>query len=101
MPCGHSLQLSDTQSLAPSVQGLSVVHRESLSLLGPVVPLLRALSGRLKFTVRRHKFNKDSGQAARHEKRESHFCQKVILAQETRQKSRIGAIPGGNNGSSA
>ena len=27
---------------------------------GPVVPSFRALSGRLKFTVRRHKFNKDS-----------------------------------------
>ena len=31
----------------------------SSSLLGPVVPSFRALSGRLKFTVRRHKFNKD------------------------------------------
>ena len=29
------------------------------SLLGPVVPSFRALSGRLKFTIRRHKFNKD------------------------------------------
>ena len=29
------------------------------SLLGPVDPSFRALSGRLKFTVRRHKFNKD------------------------------------------
>ena len=29
-------------------------------LLGPVDPSFRALSGRLKFTVRRHKFNKDS-----------------------------------------
>jgi len=28
--------------------------------LGPVVPSFRALSGPLKFTVRRHKFNKDS-----------------------------------------
>jgi len=27
-------------------------------LLGPVDPLFRALYGRLKFTVRRHKFNK-------------------------------------------
>ena len=27
---------------------------------GPVDPSFRALSGRLKFTVRRHKFNKDS-----------------------------------------
>ena len=28
--------------------------------LGPVDPSFRALSGRLKLTVRRHKFNKDS-----------------------------------------
>ena len=32
----------------------------SLNPLGPVDPSFRALSGRLKFTVRRHKFNKDS-----------------------------------------
>jgi len=32
----------------------------SSSLLGAVVPSFRALSGRLKFTVQRHKFNKDS-----------------------------------------
>ena len=31
----------------------------SSSLLGPVDPLLRALFGRLKFTVRRHKFSED------------------------------------------
>ena len=30
------------------------------SLLGPVDPSCQALSGRLKFTFRRHKFNKDS-----------------------------------------
>ena len=30
------------------------------SLLGPVEPLFRALSGRLKCTVRHHTFNKDS-----------------------------------------
>ena len=30
------------------------------SLLGPVDPSFQVLSGRLKFTVRRHKFNKDS-----------------------------------------
>jgi len=40
--------------------GLWIVHRVSSSLLGPVVPSFRALSGRLKFTVRRHKFNTDS-----------------------------------------
>ena len=32
----------------------------SPSLVGPVDPSFRALSGRLKFTVRRHKFNTDS-----------------------------------------
>ena len=37
-----------------------VAHRVSSSLSGPVVPSFRALSGRLNFTVRRHKFNKDS-----------------------------------------
>ena len=30
------------------------------NLLGPVDPLFRAVSGHLKLTVRRHKFNKDS-----------------------------------------
>ena len=30
------------------------------SLIGPVDPSFQALSGRLKFTVRRHKFHKDS-----------------------------------------
>ena len=34
-------------------------NRVSSSLLGPLVPSFRALSGRLKFTVRRDKFNKD------------------------------------------
>ena len=36
------------------------VHRVSSSLSGPVDPSFRALSGRLNFTVRRRKFNKDS-----------------------------------------
>ena len=35
-----------------------IVYRQSL--LGPVVPSIRALSGRLKFAVRRHKFDEDS-----------------------------------------
>jgi len=35
-------------------------HRVSSSPLGPVDPSFRALSGRLKFTARRHKLNKDS-----------------------------------------
>ena len=36
------------------------VHRVSSSCLGLVDPSFRALSGRLKFRVRRHKFNTDS-----------------------------------------
>ena len=36
---------------------LYIVHRRSH--LGPVDPSFRALSGSLKFTVRRHKFNED------------------------------------------
>ena len=36
------------------------MHRVSASLVGAVHPLFRALSGRLKFTVRRQKFNRDS-----------------------------------------
>ena len=38
---------------------LQVVHGVSPSLLGPVDPSFRALSGRLEFTVRRHKFNEE------------------------------------------
>ena len=41
-----------------------VHHRCITSLLGPVEPSFGALSGRLKFTVRRHKFNKDSVRTA-------------------------------------
>jgi len=37
----------------------ALLYRVSSSLVGPVVSSIRALSGRLKFTVRRHKFNKD------------------------------------------
>ena len=36
--------------------GTLLLHRISSSLLGPVDPSFRALAGRLKFTVRRHKF---------------------------------------------
>jgi hypothetical protein len=36
------------------------VNCVSSSLLGPVGPSFRALSGRLKFTVRRHRFNEGS-----------------------------------------
>ena len=44
--CAHNSVLASNQS--------------KLQLLGPVVPSFRALTGRLKFTVRRHKFNKGS-----------------------------------------
>jgi len=37
-----------------------ILHLRPSSLLGPVVPSFRALSGRLKFTVCRHMVNKDS-----------------------------------------
>ena len=52
--------------LLPRLSGLGGVRRllkegeRLLCFLGPVAPSLRALSGRLKFTVRRQKFNKDS-----------------------------------------
>ena len=36
-------------------------HHVSSSLLGPIDPSFRALSGRLKFTVRRHQFNTGVG----------------------------------------
>ena len=39
---------------------MTVLPLVSPSLLGPVDPSVRNLSGRLKFTVRRHKFNTDS-----------------------------------------
>jgi len=41
------------------IRRLQVLHRVSSSLLGPVDTSFRALSGGLKFTVRRPKFNKD------------------------------------------
>ena len=39
-----------------SLLSTCIVHRASSSLLGPVLPSFRALSWRLRFTVRRHKF---------------------------------------------
>ena len=51
----------------PEVQGQLFFFQEAFlqelqvpSPLGPVDPSFRALSGRLKFMVRRHKFDKDS-----------------------------------------
>ena len=37
---------------------MHIVYRQSP--VGPVHPSFRALSGRLNYTVRRHKFNEDS-----------------------------------------
>ena len=50
---GHQIECGCATSL-------KVVHRVSSSRLGPADPSFRALSGRLKLTVRHHKFNKDS-----------------------------------------
>ena len=41
------------------LETLTGLHRASSRLLGPVDPSVRARYGRLKFTVRSHKFNKD------------------------------------------
>jgi len=62
---GDGTQLRfDPEALAKRVEWLGLqkqqVHRVSSSLLGPVDPSFRALSGRLKLTARRHKFNTDS-----------------------------------------
>ena len=54
-----SASLSLFLSRDPSNLSLEMV-RYRLIPLGPVDPSFRALSGRLKFTVRRHEFNKDS-----------------------------------------
>jgi hypothetical protein len=50
----------DDSSPAFIACGFQVVHRVSSSFLGPVDPLFRAISGRLKLKVRRHKSNKHS-----------------------------------------
>ena len=60
-PCnvcpGPEIRNPEPETRSPKPETL--VHRVSSSLLGPVDPSCRALSGRLKFTVRRHKLNKD------------------------------------------
>ena len=48
------------RSTADLSVGGYVLNDVSSSLLGPVDPSFRALSGRLKLTVRRHTFNTDS-----------------------------------------
>ena len=63
MGLSPDLVLAHKAGLDGRVLSAEVVHRVSSSLLGPVAPSFRALSGRLTFTVRRHKFNKDSHSA--------------------------------------
>ena len=59
--CGNWIVLVPESGTIKRKRGGSLLlHRVSSRLLGPVDPSLRALSGRLKFTVRRHKFNNDS-----------------------------------------
>ena len=57
--CRHAWGRS-AQPLDGFIRRLKVVHRVSSSLLGPEIPSFRALSKPLKFTVRRHKFDKGS-----------------------------------------
>ena len=56
------LRLSATERMAGAniIRRLSVLHGVSSSRLGPVDPSFRALSRRLRFEVRRYKFNEDS-----------------------------------------
>ena len=55
-----SALLHVSASVLQFVHRIQVVHRVSSSLVGPVISSFRALSGRLKFPVRRHKFIQDS-----------------------------------------
>ena len=60
-PMEAALQLARftrSECLRPVV--VSSLKGLSSSLLGPAVPSFRAFSGRLRFTVRRYKFKKDS-----------------------------------------
>ena len=64
---------------------LQALHRLSSSLSGPVVFSFWALSGRLQFTVRRDKFNKDSlphlgGNPGANLKSISHRCYPILIA---------------------
>ena len=52
------LRMAGTAIRTPVAYRFYIVYRQSPS--GPVNPSFRALSGRLEFTVRRHKFNQDS-----------------------------------------
>ena len=59
--CTHGSRAGmDTEGSLNFLRRLEVIHRVLSRLVGPVVPSFRALYGRLKLTVRRHKFNEDS-----------------------------------------
>jgi hypothetical protein len=57
---------------------MSILHRVSSSPSGPIDPSFRALSGRLKFTVRRHKFKEDSLSSC-HPPNLTHLCRGTSL----------------------
>ena len=57
---GHSLSAMKTKRCVLKYSPVTWHGVCSSSVLGPVDPSFRARSGRLKFLVRRHKFNKDS-----------------------------------------
>ena len=59
-PRGFRRGSAPSVASSSTVKSLQVVHRVSAGLVCPVVPSFRALSARLKFIVRRLKFNKDS-----------------------------------------
>jgi len=65
--------------MASSTSRRSLGTPASSSRLGPVVPLFRALSGRLKFTVRRHKFNEDAWRAIRPVVVGAHLQEREVL----------------------
>ena len=71
-----------------------IVYRQSL--LGPVDPSFRALSGRLKFTVRRHQFNKDSLSGGKRSAVDSSFsvCQTTRTAAIITRAACVGFTDG-------
>ena len=61
-PCtlNHRSSSLDPQPSTLKDRGAGEADQSETCLLGPIDPSFRALAGRLNFTVRRHKFNKDS-----------------------------------------
>ena len=84
----------------PSVVYLSPIGCTSciVKSLGPVDPSFRALSGRLKFTVRRHTFDKDSlrqdqGGAGAAQGRKRKGAGKEEAAQSSQEPAAGGTVP--------